>query len=91
VDDLSAFKPPEVALRERTFEYLAALRNSAPVYETPSVNTYIVSRNEDLVAVAQDSTTFSSRRTWPAQHDPVLRAIANKGVRKRARRRQNDH
>ena len=77
---LDELDPRSEEVRKCPFEFYSRLRDEAPVYEIPGTGTYMVSRYDDLVAIAQNPRVFSSLRTWPAEFDPELKAIADTGV-----------
>ena len=52
------FFSPEVI--ESPFEFYAALRREAPVYQLPGTDIYMLSRWEDIRRVNRDTKTFSN-------------------------------
>jgi cytochrome P450 len=44
------------------YETYRALREEAPVYKTPDLNMFVLTRYEDIAAVVRDSETFSNER-----------------------------
>jgi cytochrome P450 len=77
---LEELDPRSDEIRKCPFEFYSRLRDEAPVYKVPGTDTYIISRYDDLVAIAQNPRVFSSLRSWPAEADPELKAIADTGV-----------
>lgn len=60
------------------------LRNDAPIFQDPGSGIFFVSRYEDVVKMAMDPATFSSKmlaptRAMSASEDPELKAILAKG------------
>ena len=63
---------PEV-LRD-PYPHYAELRRRAPVAWIPQLNSFAVSRYDDVIAVLADTATFSSAQFWPTvfgEYDPV--------------------
>lgn len=48
-------------------EFYCRLRNDDPVHFDPSINSYIVSRYEDVTEVLRDAETFSQELGWKTQ------------------------
>lgn len=68
---------PEVAACPYAFYDKA--RATAPAYRIPSLGGYLVSRYEDVCAVARDPKSFTSRRPALAAGDPEFEEIRAKG------------
>jgi cytochrome P450 len=73
------FSYPADNVLENPYEFYAAMRAEAPVYQIPSTNVYIVSRYEDAVYASQHPEIFSSKRVWMASDDQDVAAIRAKG------------
>jgi cytochrome P450 len=69
VDDF-VFPSPEV--NQCPFSFHAALREEVPVYRLANQNTYLITRYDDVVRVAKDFESFSSRRPWPSEDMPGI-------------------
>jgi cytochrome P450 len=74
------FDPTAPEQRENPFEVLERARRDEPVFFTPALRLWVVTRHDDVLAVLKDHRTFSSTgalRSSPAPHPPeVLEVLA---------------
>ncbi len=77
--DLAAAGFPSQALMEHPFDFYAALRSDAPVYQLPDRDdlTFVVSRWEEIAFASRHTEIFSSSKPIPPGHP--LRAGADDG------------
>jgi cytochrome P450 family 144 len=57
---LAQFDPFDPEVIENPYEFFAALRREAPLYELPNKAYYLISRHEDVKRAVTDVETFSS-------------------------------
>jgi len=60
INPLNAFDPFDPEVIESPWDFFAALRREAPLYELPNKAYYIISRYDDVQRAAMDTDTFSS-------------------------------
>ncbi|TDI58809.1 MAG: cytochrome P450 [Alphaproteobacteria bacterium] len=68
----SDYSLTDQAVQECPYDFYAAMRREAPVYQMPETGFYIVSRYGDLQAVLKDTKTFSNA-AQPAQQRQLQR------------------
>jgi cytochrome P450 len=66
------FTFPSPDVNQCPYSFHAALRSEAPVYKLAGHNTYLITRYDDVIRVAKDFESFSSRRPWPGQDVPGI-------------------
>lgn len=66
------FTFPSNEVNQCPYLFHSALRDGAPVYQIAGQNTYLITRYDDVVRVAKDFESFSSRRPWPGKDVPGI-------------------
>lgn len=72
--DKITYDPLNPKVTDHPYPHYAQLREIAPVHYVESMNGYVISRWDDVMAVLQDGQTFSSAQFWPellGEYDPV--------------------
>src|SRR5262249_23243513 len=71
-----AYDPLDESVQSNPYPYYAALREQAPVYWLESLQSFVVSRHEDVRRVMHDHETFSSEAMGALVSRPVEYADA---------------
>ena len=71
---LSEYNPFDPAVVADPYEFYAALREQAPVYEVPGLGLFMVSCYDDILRVIRDAELFSSK-SGPSALPPPAEAV----------------
>lgn len=78
---IDQFSYPDSDILEDPYDFYAAMRKDAPVYQEPKSGTYFVSKYEDVAQAVRDTETFSSKRELIPLDDNEINSIRDKGLK----------